>query len=140
MSDWDYHLYQLDSQSTYMYNTMDATADDFRDLAASLTGEGNPTSGSVAYLLELKFNSFRQKWGGGSSTIVGRIKGCLNHLEGEMGGGEVDMASILTALLAATPDEIAQFIGIVDAFRVSIWNRPYNEEFYAALARGFTQW
>lgn len=53
---------------------------------------------------------------------------------------EVDMDAILSAMLAATAEQIPYFIGIVDAYRVSLWNKPFNSEFYAALARGFTQW
>ncbi len=123
-----------------MYQLCGWTADNFSDLAASLTGEGNPGSGTEALLLEAKFDGFQSRWGGGSGTIVGRIKGCLNHLEGELGGGEVDMASILTAMLAATPEEITQFMGITDAYKVAVWDAPFNEEFYAALARGFKKW
>lgn len=54
--------------------------------------------------------------------------------------GGVDMASMLTAMLAATPNELKNFIGIVDAYRVALWNAPFNVEYYAALARGFQQW
>lgn len=52
----------------------------------------------------------------------------------------VDMSAILSAMLTADPDEIQQFIGITDAFMQSIWNRPYNREFFAALGRGFMEW
>ena len=53
---------------------------------------------------------------------------------------EVDMSSIINAMLVATPDEITYFIGLADAFKQSTWNRPFNKQFYAALARGFEQW
>lgn len=55
-------------------------------------------------------------------------------------GAGVDMAAIINAMLEATPYQIEYFIGIVDAYRQSIWNRPFNREFYAALARGFEEW
>ncbi|GAH29755.1 unnamed protein product, partial [marine sediment metagenome] len=32
------------------------------------------------------------------------------------------------------------FVGLVDAYRQSIWNRPFNKDFFAALARGFMEW
>lgn len=57
-----------------------------------------------------------------------------------MSGGAIDMGDILTAMLAATPDELTNFIGIEQAYMASIWNAPYNGEYYAALARGFRQW
>lgn len=53
---------------------------------------------------------------------------------------EVTMSSLLTAMLSADPYQIMYFVGLVDAYRQSIWNRPFNKEFYAALARGFMQW
>jgi len=56
------------------------------------------------------------------------------------GNGEVTMDAILSAMVQADPDQLQYFIGIVDAYRQSIWNRPFNKEFFAALARGFEQW
>ncbi|GAI59416.1 unnamed protein product, partial [marine sediment metagenome] len=32
------------------------------------------------------------------------------------------------------------FVGLVDAYRTSVWNREFNEEYFAALARGFMEW
>jgi len=52
--------------------------------------------------------------------------------------GDITMDAILSAMITADFDELQQFIGIVDAYRVSLWNEPFNAEFYAALARGFT--
>jgi len=54
--------------------------------------------------------------------------------------GELDMASILSTMLTATPPQVTNFVGLVDAYRQSIWNNPFNREYYAALARGFTLW
>ena len=53
---------------------------------------------------------------------------------------EVTMDGILSAMLGANPDQVEYFVGLVDAYRQSIWNRPFNKDFYAALARGFMQW
>lgn len=61
-----------------------------------------------------------------------------NHTIEEANG--VNMASILLAMLAAKQPELMSFVGIVDAYRQSIWNQPFNQEYYAALARGFTLW
>jgi len=52
----------------------------------------------------------------------------------------VDMDAIINAMLVATFDELQKFIGIEDAYRVALWNAPFNAEFYAALARGFQKW
>jgi len=53
---------------------------------------------------------------------------------------ELTMASLLTTMLSADPSEVLYFVGLVDAYRQSVWNRPFNQEFYAALARGFMEW
>ena len=53
---------------------------------------------------------------------------------------EMTMEVILTTMLAAKPNEVEYFVGLVDAYRQSIWNRPFNQEFFAALSRGFMQW
>jgi len=55
-------------------------------------------------------------------------------------GGEFDMDTLLSTMLQAEPDQVQYFVGLVDAYRQSIWNQPFNEEFFAALARGFEQW
>lgn len=49
------------------------------------------------------------------------------------------MGDILTAMLQATFDELTGFVGIEDAYRSALWNKPFNAEYYAALARGFMQ-
>jgi hypothetical protein len=48
-----------------------------------------------------------------------------------------DMDDIVNAMLKAEYSQLQQFIGIEDAYRVALWNKPFNSEFYAALARGF---
>ena len=53
---------------------------------------------------------------------------------------EFDMDVLLSAMVGADPAQVMYFIGLVDAYRQSVWNRPFNQEFFAALARGFAQW
>lgn len=55
-------------------------------------------------------------------------------------GGEVTMDAIIEAMLKSSFNELQSFIGIVDAYRVALWNAPFNADFYAALARGFQKW
>lgn len=55
-------------------------------------------------------------------------------------GGDVDMDMILTAMLSAKFAQLEKFIGLIDAYRLAIWNAPFNAEFYASLARGFQKW
>lgn len=50
---------------------------------------------------------------------------------------ELTMDDILSVMVTAEPEQVNYFVGLVDAYRQSIWNKPFNEEFFAALARGF---
>ncbi len=50
---------------------------------------------------------------------------------------EITLDDILNAMISADFAQLQAFIGIVDAYRVSLWNEPFNVEYYAALARGF---
>ncbi len=53
---------------------------------------------------------------------------------------ELTMSDILNTMLKAESSDIKYFVGLTDAYRQSVWDKPYNAEFYAALARGFEQW
>ncbi len=53
---------------------------------------------------------------------------------------DLTMADIIATMLIAAPDDVKWIVGIIDAYRQSIWDKPFNREFYAALARGFEQW
>jgi len=53
---------------------------------------------------------------------------------------ELTMDDIIQTMLVADPNQVEYFIGLVDAYRVSIWDRPFNQEFFAALSRGFKLW
>ncbi len=47
------------------------------------------------------------------------------------------MDTLINTMLIAEPEQVKYFIGLVDAYRASLWNKPFNYEFYSALARGF---
>jgi len=140
MGDYADHRFDIVSRITDMYLNWSHLYDEGLGFQNALFNDGNTTANWAWADVRTEMNAIKANWGGGTSTIGGRLLAMFDHINENMGGGEVDMPSILTAMLAAKPDEIEQFIGIVDAYRVSIWNRPYNEEFYAALARGFAQW
>lgn len=55
-------------------------------------------------------------------------------------GYELTMDAILSTMLSADPTQVEYFVGLVDAYRQSIWNRPFDKDFFAALARGFMEW
>lgn len=71
-------------------------------------------------------------------TAFDRDKACPFITEGDV--PEVNMAAIIVAMLSANPDQVEYFVGLVDAYRQSIWNRPFDKEFFATLARGFMIW
>lgn len=64
----------------------------------------------------------------------------LRWIEQNWSAGGSTMDDILNAMLGATFVQLEKFIGIEDAYRVALWNAPFNAEFYAALARGFQKW
>lgn len=70
------------------------------------------------------------------SSVYGE---CL-YWASQEGGNGVTMDAILSAMITASFDELQKFIGLVDAYRVAVWNAPFNADFYAALARGFQKW
>ena len=39
---------------------------------------------------------------------------------------DVSMDAILSAMITASLDEYTEFIGLVDAYRVGLWNKPFN--------------
>ncbi len=80
-------------------------------------------------------NSYIVQWN--NACAIWLLIDRCNYLEALVSGASVDMAAIINAMLAATPEEVTYFIGVADAFRQSIWDKPFNKEFYAALARGF---
>ena len=60
--------------------------------------------------------------------------------EYQAGGYDLTMGDMLSTMLGATPSEVTYFVGLVDAYRQAIWNKPFNAEFFAALSRGFMEW
>jgi len=61
----------------------------------------------------------------------------LNNLLYYSGRATLDMDDIINTMLTADTDQLTKFVGIEDAYRSAIWLKPFNAEFYAALARGF---
>ncbi len=50
------------------------------------------------------------------------------------------MEAILNTMLTADPYQVEYFVGLVDAYRQSIWGKTFNSEFFTALAQGFMEW
>ncbi len=78
-----------------------------------------------------------------NAIAIGLIIAKCNDLQAQVdagGGGEVTMAAILSEMMAASFEELTSFMGITQAYKVAVWDAPFNEEFYAALAREFKTW
>jgi hypothetical protein len=99
-------------------------------------------AGDSLHLACSRVSNFCGHWWPKTGTTVHRyLRDCLYSIDTNWpSGGGTTMASILNAMLAASYDELQQFIGIEDAYRSAIWDQPFNAEFYAALARGFRPW
>ncbi len=137
---YDSLRFNIVSRITDMYSNWNGVVQESYDLYTALNNDGLTYSPGAAYQFYIDLGAVRNNWGGGSSTLGGRLLAMFDYIDENLGGGGVDMASILTAMLAATPEEITQFMGITQAFKVAVWDAPFNEEYYAALARGFKTW
>lgn len=133
----------LDTEMQLFYNDFNTAYQHTYNLAVYLNLEGNPNSSTQCYGLATDFYRLKAHWG----TISGGIKGLLNWILEYInnnafngGNGEVTMPAILSAMLEATFAELTSFMGITQAYKVAVWDAPFNEEYYAALARGFKVW
>lgn len=136
---YDTLRFNIVSRITDMYSNWNGVVDEANDLKTALNNDGNPQSYTACSAFAIDLGAVRNNWGGGSSTLGGRLLSMFDYLHDNI-GGDVDMDAILNAMMAATPEEITKFMGITQAFKVAVWEAPFNEEFYAALARGFKVW
>ncbi len=137
---YDTYRFQYENAATSVYQKFGYLKSDFYDLYDKLTTEGNPLSGLKCYEIRTEFGAMQGTWGLGTSTYPGRLLQILDYFAANIGGGDVTMSSILSAMMGATYEELTQFMGITQAYKVAVWDAPFNEEFYAALARGFKVW
>ena len=137
---YDTLRFNIVSRITDMYSNWNGVVQEMSDLKNALSLDGNPNSYNAAYQFELDLGAVRNNWGGGTSTLGGRLLSMFDYIDANLGGGAVDMASILTAMMAASFEELRQFVGITDAYKIAVWDAPFNEDFYRALAMGFPKW
>lgn len=137
---YDTLRFNIVSRITDMYSDWNGIVSECYDLRNDLQTDGNPASYIGANNLAIDLGAVRNNWGGGSSTIGGRLLAMFDYLDAGIGGVDVTMAAILSAMMSATFEELTQFMGITQAYKVAVWDTPFNEEFYAALARGFKTW
>lgn len=132
----DYHnrCYEYSVILQNLYN-------DTLSLSDSLIAEGCPSSGGCVANMAVHIWEMRNKFAYGSTSVrYPNVTALLWINDNWPSGAEVTMDAILTAMLKADFSELEKFVGIEDAYRVAVWNAPFNAEFYAALARGFQKW
>lgn len=49
-------------------------------------------------------------------------------------GAELTMTAILEVMLLANPAQVEYFVALLDGYRQSIWNRPFNKFYYQTIA------
>ncbi len=126
--------YGLDMQMAYQHAS---------SLGMQLNAEGNPNSSTEAYALGSDLLRMYGHWMNSTDDIRDMLIWCLQYINDNAfngGGGGVTMGDILSEMMSASFEEITQFMGITQAYQVAVWDAPFNEEFYAALARGFKTW
>ena len=74
-----------------------------------------------------------------SESLVAQWRDALYWLDDNWPNGEVTMDAILNAMLLADFAQLTEWMGITDAYKIAVWNAPFNAEHYAALARGFRE-
>lgn len=137
---YDTLRFNIVSRITDMYSNWNGVVQECNDLKSALWADENPLSYTACGAFAIDLGAVRNNWGGGSSTLGGRLLSMFDYLNDNIGGGEVTMDHILTAMMSATAGQITEFMGITQAYKVAVWDAPFNEEFYAALARGFKVW
>jgi len=130
--DTDYNLCYLDFQTAY--NSI-ATAGGCIFLK-DWTGARDALYNASDYLMYAMGHFYLS-----TSSISKHTKNALQWINDNWPtAGAVTMDAILSAMVSAKFSQLQYFIGIEDAYRVALWNAPFNADFYAALARGFQKW
>lgn len=129
----------LDQQCLTFYNRLDNLHDDMYDLSTALTGEGNPLSGSAAYLMSVEQGVIASCWYLGTYSVTNRLLNCLEWINDNWPGdaAEVDMQAILSAMWESLDWETLLFVTRIDAMRGSISEKTVTEQAMAEQLRHF---
>lgn len=106
-----------------------------------LHAEGNPNSADVVLAMRYNFKKLRDKYSSSLGSYRIRLINTLQWINDNWpeDGNGITMSDILSAMVTATRPEFECFTGITDGYRAALWEKPFNSEFYAALARGFME-
>jgi len=130
----------LNSQALGIGESFESLYGQMASLHDWLDAEGNP--GSADVILNMRTPMQALQWafddtGGNFRAYLIAALTWINDNWPDGDGAEVTMDAILTAMITADFSQLQKFTGLSDAYRVALWNEPFNAEFYAALARGF---
>jgi len=130
-NNWRVLLNDLDGWGTQMMAY--AAADEWQNAFAAALGCFNTIETIHITVLDMVESNFRNN----------HLFECLRLAYLDVPDGEayeLTMDDLINVMLQANPEQVKYFVGLVDAYRQSLWNQPFNEELFAALARGFEQW
>jgi len=136
-------LNKLDTQLTNFGLDLYMAYQHADNLGQYLNLEGNPVSATNAYALSLDLYYMYGHWMNSTDDIKDMLMWILWYINDNGfggGGGGVTMGDILAEMQSASFEELKQFMGITQAYKVAVWDAPFNEEYYAAMARGFKTW
>lgn len=98
-------------------------------------------AGTALMTSRATFHSFREKALSQYSSQLYRIIDALQWISDnwpeEADPYDLTMGDIINAMLTADTNHIMYFVGITDAYRQNVWKKEFNQEFFAAMARGF---
>lgn len=126
--------------ATYAVSNINASnCDDYFDLAAgrSTWTAARPDINFVSEHVQGMGNNITAYVGGATNYLCPNILLAINQRIDGLSAPAITMAAILSAMVAATPAEVLYFVGLVDAYRQSVWEVEFNQEYFAALAKGF---
>lgn len=111
-------------------------------LSGDVTGAGTNAKAAAAQMYNL-YQAFGTNVSS-PTNFLSRLAAWTSYVafnfEADVEPYELTMDDLLNTMLGASFENLTQFMGITEAYKVAVWDAPFNEEFYAALARGFRQW
>lgn len=118
-------------QALYDWNA----ADDHKAIRHLI--EGLDACGS--YAVDMLARGFYGYDGSDYALLCALDRSFANEFITEAPEFELTMSAILSRMVSASFSEFQAFIGYIDGYRVALWNKPFNSDYYAALARGFME-
>ena len=126
---------------SYLYSDLHNCANYLRSLGDQIFDENWGGAREACYMAENYLRSASTHFWGGTPSLYTAMYTAMHWIDVNWSaGGAVNMDDMLNAMLTASFNQLQKFIGIEDAYRVALWNAPFNADFYAALARGFQKW